>query len=332
MSQARRLLELYDRLLTGSRLDNRYIREQYNLTRRQATRDLALLDDVLGARLTRIRDGGGRTWWHLQDREHRRTVLAKQVFAVAVGSKLAGFLAGRLFEPAARGILDRLTRDLRATQQSEVNDLLDRIHVIRTGQKRYDEHDAPQTALTAMVQGLLLDLQLDLTYQSHRRARTGAAPRSLRVAPLTMVLYRSAVYFVVDVLGGDWSGPGRILLALDRVQAASLTDESFPRPSEFSVEQFFAEAFAVSTAGPTNAVVLRISAELAPYVEERFWHPSTRHRWLDDGRLHLELRVRGSEVLEWVRNMGPHVEVVAPAALRDQMKRDLQATLAHYRD
>ena len=330
MNQAQRLLELYDRLLAGNRIDSAYIQSTYNITRRQASRDLVLLSDVLGPQLQRTREGGGRAWWQLQGREKTRNVVTKQVFAIAAGSRLASFLAGSHFEPETSGILHQLTSELRRFHRQEVHDLRERIHVIKTGQKNYNERLKPQHILTDLVKSMLLDLQLELTYLSHRRAQLGAAPRKLTVAPLTMVLYRNAVYFVVEVLGGTWSGPARILLALDRIQSARLTTVPFQRPASYAVEDFFSDAFAISTAGPLHDVTLRISPTMADYTEERFWHTSAQQRWMDDGWLHLRMKVRGSEVLEWVRNMGRHVEVLSPPALRIQMREELLATLKHY--
>jgi predicted DNA-binding transcriptional regulator YafY len=330
MSQARRLLELYDRLQLGQRLDNATIRADYGITRRQATRDLALLDDVLGGRMVRLREGGGKAWWFLEDGEHRRAVSVKQVFAVAVGTRLAGFLAGQTFEPETSGILASLVRRLRGAQQGDPVALLERIHVVSTGQKRYRERAGPQAALQALVDGLLLDLEVELAYLSPRRARAGAPPRQLRVAPLSLVLYRSAVYVVVEVCGGEWRGAPRILLALDRVVSARCTQRRFLRPVGFSAAAFLSEAFAIDTRGPLQEVVLRVSARLATHVEERFWHASARQRRCEDGRLELALKVRGDEVLELVRSMGQEVELVSPPALRRRLREELWATLQQY--
>lgn len=332
MSQARRILELYDRLLRGQRLDNAAVRADYGITRRQATRDIALLDDVLGARLVRIREGGGKAWWFLEDGEHRHAVSVKQVFAVAVGTRLAGFLAGQTFAPETAGILGTLVRRLRGPQQGDPVALLERIHVIPTGQKRYRQRAGPQAALKALVDGLIVDQEVELAYLSPRRARAGDPPRMLRVAPLSLVLYRSAVYFVVEVCGGDWDGAARILLALDRIASAEITPRRFSRPVGYSPTDFFSQAFAIDSRGPLQEVVLRVSAELAPYVEERFWHATARQRQCPDGSLQLELKVRGDEVLEWVRSMGKEVEVLGPPALRERLRAELRATLRLYEE
>lgn len=69
------LLELHDRLHRGQRLDNLTIRADCGSTRRQATRDLRLMDDALGACLVRVREGAGKAWWALQDGVHRQAVL-----------------------------------------------------------------------------------------------------------------------------------------------------------------------------------------------------------------------------------------------------------------
>ena len=54
-----------------------------------------------------------------------------------------------------------------------------------------------------MLDGLLLDRPVDLTYLSAASNRAGTPPRGMRVHALAVVLHRASVYFIVDLLAAE---------------------------------------------------------------------------------------------------------------------------------
>jgi predicted DNA-binding transcriptional regulator YafY len=65
---------------------------------------------------------------------------------------------------------------------------------------------------------------------------------------------------------------------------------------------------------------------LAPYIEERLWHPTQRFRTLADGRLEITLDVADTlEVRRWILGYGAQAEVLEPAAMREALQREAQA-------
>ena len=318
-TQPRRLLQLYDRLHHGQRIHPTRLAEELGVSRRTLERDLVVLREVLDHRLERSESPDGTVVFHL-DRATTWPTTRWQVLAVAVGARMTGFLRGKRFANEVSPLLSALLHSVRARQRLEVEDLGRKIHVVDTGRKRYDLDEAKQDRLAAMMDGLLLEQPVTLTYQSPGAIAAGRPPRTLVTHPFTMVLHRGGVYFIVRV-------PARaedpILLALDRILEAKvdLDSASFTVPVDFDPGNYFASAFGIWTGVEPHLVRIRIDADYAPYVAERSWHPSQEFTEDDQGRLILSMHLGElREVEEWILGMGEKVEILEPAALRARVR------------
>ncbi len=118
---------------------------------------------------------------------------------------------------------------------------------------------------------------------------------------------------------------------MDRIRELELTTERFAVDPGFDPKRHEAEAFGVAWEKPTT-VVVRFSADQAPYVREREWHPTQRIRDLRDGGVELTFRAGGAfEIVRWILGWGDAAEVVRPLRLRKEVRRALQTAVARYR-
>jgi predicted DNA-binding transcriptional regulator YafY len=76
---------------------------------------------------------------------------------------------------------------------------------------------------------------------------------------------------------------------------------------------------------------LRFSPAAAPRVRESVWHHSQRLADSPDGGCELAMRVGGiKEVRAWVLGWGADVEVLAPPALREEVRSHAARMLERY--
>ena len=123
----------------------------------------------------------------------------------------------------------------------------------------------------------------------------------------------------------------RAVLAVDRIGALELTEETFTNDPAIDVKRYEAEAFGVIWEKPMT-VVVRFRADQAPYVREREWHPTQKLRELRDGRVELTFRAGGVfEIRRWILGWGDAAEVVRPPALRREIASMLQSAARTYR-
>ena len=76
---------------------------------------------------------------------------------------------------------------------------------------------------------------------------------------------------------------------------------------------------------------IRFDASWRIHVMEHSWHPSQKMAPLDDGGIELSMEVGGTtELRNWVLSFGAGAEVIAPAALRDEVRTELRAAAGRY--
>ena len=121
-------------------------------------------------------------------------------------------------------------------------------------------------------------------------------------------------------------------LAVDRIAAIKILESGFTVDPGFDVARHRQEAFAVVWEKPKK-VTVRFSADQAPYVREREWHPTQQIRDLRDGRLELTFRAGGTfEITRWVLGWGDTAEVITPRRLRQHVKTMLAAASLLYEE
>jgi predicted DNA-binding transcriptional regulator YafY len=332
-TQAERVIALYDGLFQGRTVRIAVAAEELGASERQIQRDLALLRERLGERLEQRPDGG----WHVpreQKRGRERRVALAQVLAMELGAKMSAFLWEPARMRAIQARVDLLREELLPSDEQRLRSWRRRVAVIAPGQKDYAGRAEVGARLARLLDAMVDERPVDLSYRSHGRALAGLPARRLRVHPLGIVFYRDGVYFVVDVVGG--SSPEhvgkRILLALDRIDELALGDAGgFRVPTDFDARAFFGDAFGIGSGGEAREVVVEIDAQHAPWLLERTLHRSQQLEQRTDGSVVVRMRVSGlSEIADWILSLGEHAEVVEPAELREVVRTRLRAAAARY--
>ncbi len=108
------------------------------------------------------------------------------------------------------------------------------------------------------------------------------------------------------------------LFAAERIKKCTITEASFT-PIEAATGDDFEPSLGLGSGKPER-VVLEFSARVAPYVRERVWHKSQHIEELPGGGVRLGLKVSRDWALHgWVLSWGPHVHVVAPSVLAQEI-------------
>ena len=107
---------------------------------------------------------------------------------------------------------------------------------------------------------------------------------------------------------------------LARIQRMSVTTEAFADGDGFDLDAHFGSAWNMIPEGTLYDVHLRFASRVAGNVAEVLWHPTQRIEPRDDGAIDFHARVDGlGEIHWWILGYGQHVEVLAPAALRERV-------------
>lgn len=206
--------------------------------------------------------------------------------------------------------------------------------------------EAVPAALGAQVERTIMDLAdrpLDADYNRHvedltrawaeRRpvrfvyapaAYGGAEPPQRTAVVRPYLLEPSLTTHALYLIGWDEDRAAMRTFKVERIRDLAILPRTFDEPEEDVVRRLRL-AWDIISDQPATEVVLRFSPAVAARVGEATWHPSQRVIVGDDGSLEWRATVSGTiEIRLWILSWGDDVEVVAPAALRNDVAQTQQ--------
>jgi predicted DNA-binding transcriptional regulator YafY len=188
------------------------------------------------------------------------------------------------------------------------------------GQRDYRRSSA---IIEKLRHALLYQYRITLRYRAQGRAR----PAAYHLDPYTLVLYKGGLYLI----GYAHNRQAIRTFAIERVSSVTVEQERFELPESYHPEERFQKAFGI-VGEEEFAVVVRFDAAVAASVADRRWHPSQKLRKLADGGVEVSFTAGGKlEILSWVLSYGSHAEMLAPAALRDELAGMTVKMMEYYR-
>jgi proteasome accessory factor B len=170
------------------------------------------------------------------------------------------------------------------------------------------DYSALEPTILRLVEGIIGRSRCRVTYHAPGEKQ----PKTYPFDPYRLLSVQGGLYCV----GRVPTYSNLVTLAVDRVRSLELTDETFTVDPAFDPKRLEAEAFGIVWEKPMT-VVVRFSADQAPYVREREWHPTQKLRERRDGRVELTFRAGGAfEIMRWILGWGDAAEVVRPPTLR----------------
>ena len=166
----------------------------------------------------------------------------------------------------------------------------------------------------------------------YQPARYDGPEREARLAEVEPYLLEpSLATHALYLIGLDRTRGAIRTFKVERIVDLSLTPQSFEAPEAVALAATLRRAWDIIADQPETEVVLRFEPAVAARVGEATWHPSQVIRELDDGSLEWRARVAGTiEIRLWVLSWGDEVEVLEPAALRDDVAATHARAAARY--
>ena len=144
-------------------------------------------------------------------------------------------------------------------------------------------------------------------------------------------------YYLVN-FKGEWYLSAMCLLrsqvrtfAVSRITSIRVLEDEFVMPRGFSKEIMFGDSFGIIWNKKRSVVRIRFGATVAPYIEERKWHPQQEIKRKKGGAIELRFEtIHLKEVKDWVLSWGSAARVLAPAELKTLVKRELSEMIDSY--
>jgi len=159
-------------------------------------------------------------------------------------------------------------------------------------------------------------------------ARKGAAVGRRTVDPYYLVSFKGEWY-----LNGYCHHRKAIrTFAVSRITRAIVLNEPFQMSADMTRDRMFGDQMGIIWKDKFYKVRIRFSAEVAPYIRERQWHPAQRTKDLRNGGLVLEFTTNHlNEVKDWILSWGANATVLGPPDLARRVTAGLKDALGNYR-
>jgi predicted DNA-binding transcriptional regulator YafY len=260
---------------------------------------------------------GRRSVWKVDDTFKRRLPLKLtllEIAALLMSRELLGSGNAAVLGPAVRSSFEKIAGILSKDALSLIDRIRETIGVRAFGAKL----QAPSAEHLAAIQGALLDRRcLRLRYYSMSRDEI----TDRRVDPYHLTLHGGGFYLVAYC----HLRQAIRIFAVERIRECEALRARFDMPEPFDVKKYLEGAWGVIR-GDVVTVKVTFARSLGRYIRDRLWHPTQKFRDLNGGRLEMTLHVADTlEVRRWILGFGVEAEVIAPAALREALRREAEA-------
>lgn len=175
----------------------------------------------------------------------------------------------------------------------------------------------------------LLDAALEqitcrITYHAFHDDRV----KRFSIDPLHFFENDGGLYVLVRLTGSD----DIRTIAVERIQEIRETGDAFDYPAGFDPEALLASAFNLTFDDPVQARIW-FAPHQARYIKARQWAKRQNFTEQEDGSIILDMETSGLwEVKQWVLSFGKAARVLAPEALKNEIRDELIAAARQYDD
>lgn len=217
---------------------------------------------------------------------------------------------------------DLATAKIAAASPAEVGELLAEAEAVTTAldlklADHSSHHEAIKTVQWALIEGKQLEGEYASPYQED--------PVSFTLHPYRLCLTGQAWYLIARRVTGDQPKTYRVM----RFSSIRMKDAPAVVPPDFSLDEYFGNAWSVYRGDQTYDVEIEFTPDAADLVTETVWHKTQQVRRHEDGRVTLTFRVDGlDEIVWWVLGWSGRVKVIQPTELRELVVDRLTQAIA----
>jgi len=295
--------------------------KDHGVTERTIRRDIEALQEA-GFPLYDDREDGRRVWRLVEGYKQKLTqsFSLAELAALYFGKNLLSYLGGAPFAQDLESAFAKIREALPARSLPYLARVQDLFAARPEPTKDYSRK---KDVIAGLVDATLHERQVKVAYYSFNSRKT----KAYTLDPYRLVYYHGGLYLYARA---HEHGEVRTF-AVERIERIFVLETTFEVPKGFNVSEYARGAFGIA-GGPAVAVVLEVDAAVAAYVRERVWHESQELEERPDGSLALRMKVTpGFELKSWIKGFLPHVRVLEPASLRQELAGEIEAARTFYR-
>lgn len=282
--------------------------EQWEVSYKTIGRDLDYMRYELDAPIEYSRTHRGFYYTEEEYRLPAMNIRESDLFAIYLADKLLGQYEGTPIYDSLKSVFSKIEDALPQKITPQATDEQARFTVIPP----FSTTIVPEVLATVFA-CLRSSTRLSIEYQN-----PGGLPVSRQIDPYHGLRYE-----------GDWYVIGYCHLraeirtfSLARIVAAKKGETRFTLPADFDYRQLSGSHFGVHWGKEDVVVRIGFTKRVAPYIQERQWHPSQQLEVQGDGTLVLSLSVNHLlELKRWILSWGADAKVLEPSSLAEEIRQ-----------
>lgn len=240
-----------------------------------------------------------------------------ELFALLTCQQLLSQLQPGLLDAQLKPARERIEQILSDSHAGH-EEIARRIHILRMNGR-----DVKLECFQAVAGALLQRVGLCIAY--HARGDDRVSRRE--ISPQRLIHYRDNWY--LDAYCHQRNALRSF--AVERISSATSLSRRCLDIPDAELDAHYASSYGIFAGAPKFMAVLRFTSERARWVADEHWHPEQQGETLADGR--YELRIPCSDPRELAMDIlkhGAEVEVIAPPALRELVRAQLERAMSQY--
>ena len=290
-----------------------HLAEHFEISRKQAQRDVTFMGDRLGAPLLYCADRRGYSY---EDRSYELPPVwlkEEELHAFCLALRLSTAIPDRDFKRSLHRLMENVLSLRSSDNRPGLRELEEKVSV-----KNIEYSRVPEPVFHAVVTALFRERTLKITYWTPHKNET--TERIIR--PLHLLCYMGNWHLIAFC-----SLRGQIRdFALSRIRAVQTSAELLALPPNLPpIREYIRRNFGVIAGDHSTDVVLRFTPGVSPWIAEQEWHDAQEVSVGKDGSLRLRFPVSGfGEVAREILKHGASVEVIEPKELRENIREEIR--------
>ena len=174
----------------------------------------------------------------------------------------------------------------------------------------------------SLVRATMDHRRIEMVYHSFARGKV----KAYSVEPYRLTFGNGGLYLLAYV---PEYGQMRTF-AVQRIKTLKVTEDAFSPVQEVASAPY-GNSIGMYAGGKAEPVEIEFAARMAPYVEEREWHPSQEIIPRADGSIVLKMKIAIDVPLRsWILGFGHEAHVLKPVALAETILEELEEAREQY--
>ncbi|MDP2681218.1 MAG: transcriptional regulator [Deltaproteobacteria bacterium] len=229
---------------------------------------------------------------------------------------------GKPFEKACQSLLKKAHKDTGIKTRERIKGVEEKPH-FWVGMDQMEEFETVEKQYNAINEAMDRKQEVEILY----KAMKNQEETRRNIAPYVLFFHEGLWY----VIGYCHLRNEIRFLALDCIKEIKITNDSYTIPDDFDINEYFKPGWRMRRYGAPVEVVLKFSERYARWIKRRKWHPTRVIEEQKDGSIIFKVKVEGTVELKWwIYHWIPHVEVLSPPELKQEMIEEMRGMLEVY--